>query len=906
MLVRHDGEPRIIINRSDYWGIPTVDLVAPPRRLFADGAQAPELYHSSVDEARVERLAVPAALLTTDAGQPWLTRSAHALTLLRTAFLLGEDPQSRLTSRTAATLAHQVSLVHHVLRTPDLTRVLIADEVGLGKTIEAGLVVQGLLEQQPGLRILYLAPARLVRNVAREFREKLGLSFRTWAADRMATADLGSDQLIVASIHRAVIPQHREAFVSAQQWDVLIVDEAHHLTAVGVGGQDSNRHYQLVRNLIESMASDARVLLLSGTPHQGNRLRFENLIRLIEGEADPAGAGLQRVIFRTKEDVRDWNGAPLFPPRQVNSPRVVSLGDKYRQWYEAIGELYNTSSGPAATQRASAWAKGQALQWAASSVHAGVGFLVRMAIRRLDWGLENGSFTAALRALRPYRFGPEDEPLPLLLERIRKEVDRQQNVADVDDLEEDAEERWQPDGEYLENLLDEGVQLLATGIGDQKWEPLLELLRAAEGEKVVMFAQPVESVAALSQFLVERTGEHPAIIVGGQSDDDRDKQIQSFWRSDGPRLLVSSRAGGEGINLQVARRLIHLDVPWNPMEMEQRVGRVHRFGSRSTIVVDTVVVEGTREVDAYRVARDKLRVACGDLANDTDRFEALFARVMSLVPPDEFEGLVGGDGAMALDADRLGQLVEQGLERWRQFHAEFSSQQQAIRAVPPGSASWGDLADFARDAFGAQPEEGYSIPGFVNGDSRSTDTPVRALRISDQVFICDDTGGFVATDASGKPAPLLGLNTPLVNAEIRRIWNTIGTSGAAWLRVPDAATAAQLRETIPHTDRVIVTAYVRQDLRLSGATALEQGVSLRVFASADGVEFQPVRPESAGRLVRLLTSCTRQKSPDIGSIRPVDDTPLLRSVATPTRDDISAGVRWAVWPVFAAVVDLTP
>jgi len=82
--------------------------------------------------------------------------------------------------------------------------------------------------------------------------------------------------------------------------------------------------------------------------------------------------------------------------------------------------------------------------------------------------------------------------------------------------------------------------------------------------------------------------------------------MNAFWRDDGPQFLVSSRAGGEGLNLQVARRLVHVAVPWNPMELEQRVGRVHRFKSRRTIIVDTIVVKDSREVDCYRIAREKL------------------------------------------------------------------------------------------------------------------------------------------------------------------------------------------------------------------------------------------------------------------------------------------------------------
>ena len=114
---------------------------------------------------------------------------------------MAEDPQRRLDARQVNTLAHQVSLVRHVLDKPALKRVLIADEVGLGKTVEVGLLIQELLATNPRLRVLYLAPARLVRNVRREFA-RLELPFRQWtASDRDARLE---DQLVVASIHKAV------------------------------------------------------------------------------------------------------------------------------------------------------------------------------------------------------------------------------------------------------------------------------------------------------------------------------------------------------------------------------------------------------------------------------------------------------------------------------------------------------------------------------------------------------------------------------------------------------------------------------------------------------------------------------------------------------------------------------
>ena len=165
-----------------------------------------------------------------------------------------------------------------------------------------------------------------------------------------------------------------------------------------------------------------------------------------------------------------------------------------------------------------------------------------------------------------------------------------------------AEARWRPDPSLLGEVLRRGAGLKRARGDAAKWRAMAELLRAAGSEKVVLFCQPVETVAVVAREIEVEFGERPAIIIGGQTDPERDEQVARFRDRRGARFLVSSRAGGEGINLQVARRLLHLDVPWNPMDLEQRVGRVHRFGARRTIVVDTLVVAGTRETDAYRIA----------------------------------------------------------------------------------------------------------------------------------------------------------------------------------------------------------------------------------------------------------------------------------------------------------------
>ena len=226
---------------------------------------------------------------------------------------------------------------------------------------------------------------------------------------------------------------------------------------------------------------------------------------------------------------------------------------------------------------------------------------------------------------------------------------------------------WKPDANTLARLLNQGVDLIHSPAASAKWDALARIIAEAGHEKIVLFAQPVETVSVVAAFLEQRYRQTPAIIIGNQSDDERRAQVASFQAQNGPQFLVSSRAGGEGLNMQSARRLVHLDVPWNPMELEQRVGRIHRFGSRQTIIVETLVVKGSREVDMYRIARERLGLIASQL--DPEQFETLFGRVMSLVPPAELEQIVGNAGVnpSQTTSDQIGQLVSEGYKNWQKF-----------------------------------------------------------------------------------------------------------------------------------------------------------------------------------------------------------------------------------------------
>lgn len=902
-----DGPPYplgLLRQHSDF-GITELDLVEPPLRLRAGQGPTVPVRHA-IDANRVVEAPRPVDLLMgPPEGETTMSVSRRTLAQLFAWFLVAEDPQRRLDARPVSTLAHQASVVRHILGQPNLSSVLLADEVGLGKTVEAGLIIKELLEATPTLRVLYLAPAGLVRNVYDELK-RLALPFRVWIPGGDARL---TDPLVLASIHRAVHPAHYDAFTAQADWDLIVVDECHHLSDWGKGGGKPTQKYRLVDTLRSRLGPSARLLLMSGTPHQGHPDRFENLLKLLQRGNEPREAIAGRVIYRTKEDVRDWDGRPLFPKREVRPALVVDLGQEYKQWLERIHWTFELpridDDVGQAKRRALNWRASQALQWATSSIEAGLGFLARQAIRA-GWSLGTEPLREVLAALRPYRNGSADEPVDTLFIRIAEELGRQVSEGDLDDIEtvDDEEDalRWRPDTAALAAVLRNGLQLLATQ-RTAKWDLLRDQVLTNVGhEKVVLFAQPIETVAALANYLERLDGRRPALIIGGQTPEERSAQVSLFRDPSGPRFLVSSRAGGEGLNLQVARILVHVDVPWNPMELEQRVGRVHRFMSKRTIQVHTMVVKDSREVDMYDVARKKLHSVAQTMA--PEKFEELFARVMSLVPPEEISEVLGREPLGPLstrDEIALSMLVTEGYKRWENFHREFSVAELQVRAVAAGEARWCDVERFATTYAGAQAAEGFSALRFRFEGTEVVEESEGAavLQIGDQAYACGDYGATPVIAPNGSRAQQLGLNVPVLAEVLRSLALPSTVTGPVHLRSPDGSFGHEFRG-----GQLGVLFFGKQVLAVEGGGYRELGLELQMFLiRQSGPPVEVTGGERAELLRALVSNSTLRRDPSASPdlVKAMSDAyeHLARSLRTPS----SSTRRHVVYPLAALIVE---
>jgi superfamily II DNA or RNA helicase len=754
VVVRETGEWRAV-SAEVAFGYPQYTTVSLPARLFGDvpAEDRPDLVRALQPQFDFESVESPLQLLAKRQGQALPADiSRQTLHRLEAAWLLAEDRLGLLDLQQFEPLPHQLSLVEHVVATPHLRRVLIADEVGLGKTIESALIVQRLSRERrtEPLRVLYLTEARLVDNVALEF-QRVGLSVRRWAVNAQeASLDPDEDDgIVVASFHRAVAnEQHFSRLEASGPWDLLVIDEAHHLTDWSDDGGDPQRRMKLARSLLKyRMRPAGRLVLLTGTPHQGHSGRFRNVLKLLDEELEDAGKATGRVIYRIKEDIRGWNDEPLFPARNVPPPTVVDVPADYKRWMESVSGFL--SSG---TSRAHSWRRTQALQWCASSPEAGLGYLVRMALRS---GLRVKSYAplrAALEALRPYRGGPVNES-PEALETSL--------VAGEEEAESQAF-----DGTQLGRVIELGLSLVKNDAVGTKIQAIVGWLRAAPTEKFVVFAQPVDTVYLLHRRLEQELGKGAvALIVGGQSGAARDAEISRFRRNTRCRILVSSRSGGEGINLQVSRNLVHFDVPWNPMELEQRVGRVHRYGSLQTVNVYTLVLSDSREERVLSRCRAVLASVVRDL--DQSRFELLFARTMSMIPTEELEELMVGENLGPLQPNegaRLDHLVQAGMNGWRAADQAFRDLSLKLPQIRRGPISDDDLASF----LGRTP--GFTL--VAGAHVRPEGTPVATIfKLADGTLVTTGRGAAEPAERGGtdtvSPPQQVGLNSTIVLQAVR-------------------------------------------------------------------------------------------------------------------------------------------
>ncbi len=583
----------------------------------------------------------------------WLCWKAHALPLM--------DNASALTSAKVDLLPHQVVLTHRVA-TASPRRFLIADEVGLGKTIETALILRELISRGELKRALMIVPAGLVNNWHRELNEVFNLNFEVFGSegdvtDRKSNA-FEKHNFLIASVDTLKLKARMARLKAAPPWDLVVFDEAHHLTASRQGGKVKKTLNYRLAEMLKQHTRD--MVLLSATPHQGDHFRFWMLVQLLDStlfstadEMVEHRHRLNSVIFRrTKADACLPDGSTLFARRQVHT-EAFEMSAAERAFYEAL--VAYLQEGFALAKRRGK--KGQGLAFvmtifqkiAASSFAAVRRTLTRRLIAltvqeglmhdaNLDIEQRNAALDEARNLIREsYALGDgrlANAEADKILADYKAKILRQQD----DNLPEGADEFTSETG--ASEAEDAAIASVAVALPEERrlirelladFPPVLEtkvekLMGALEvlwkenpEERMVVFATYLGSVEMLGAAIQERFPSKGVTVLKGGDHGAKVAAERRFKSHDGPRVLISTAAGREGINLQHARVLFNFDLPWNPMDLEQRIGRIHRYGQRHTAQVYNLVLSDTIEGSIFLLLEEKLTAIARTLGKVDER-----------------------------------------------------------------------------------------------------------------------------------------------------------------------------------------------------------------------------------------------------------------------------------------------
>jgi SNF2 family DNA or RNA helicase len=618
---RH-ASPCRVVDRQDIWGVIAYRVWLPARDALVRAAPA-DLVPLATVRPSLEQILYAAA-------------SAKLLDALEDNLLLAPIQSS------VVPLPHQLYALNRAMSQHRI-RYLLGDEVGLGKTIEAGLILRELKLRGMAKRVLVVAPKGLVRQWQAEmrlhFEEKLQfVDPAELAAFRQWRGDANSDEENLWRLHDQVICSlgsvkpiegrkgwsleqlnnyNRERFADliSASWDLVIIDESHRMG----GSTDQVARYKLGAALAEAASY---LLLLSATPHQGKTDQFLRLMQLIDRDSFPDEGSVSRdrvrpfVIRTEKRNAIDAEGQPLFKPRVTRLQAVAwqARHGAQQRLYEAVTDYVRHGYN-------------QAL--AAKQRH--IGFLMILMQRLVT------SSTAAIRTTLEKRQALLNEPQPQasLLDSTEAdewaEMDGQSQV-DIAVQTSGWAQRIDQERAEVDLLLNLARETEAQGT-DAKAEALLELIYKLQQEendptmKVLIFTEFVPTQAMLAGFLESR-GFSVALLNGSMDLDTRTKAQQAFSRD--VRVLVSTDAGGEGLNLQFCHVIVNFDMPWNPMRIEQRIGRVDRIGQRHVVRAINFVLEDTVEHRVRQVLETKLEVIAQEFGVDkaSDVMDSVEAEAM--------------------------------------------------------------------------------------------------------------------------------------------------------------------------------------------------------------------------------------------------------------------------------------
>jgi superfamily II DNA or RNA helicase len=555
---------------------------------------------------------------------------------------------------------YQLACVNQVMESLR-QRALIADDVGLGKTIEAGLILKELQARNRAESVLFVVPAHLqkkwVRDMDRFFDLDLTVADRAWVeGERRRLGDAaniwGQDgiQLITSMAflrQDEFQPALEEAF-----WDVAVIDEAH---KAAQRGTDQNVTAQMAERVAHNSES---LLLLSATPHDGKGEGFRSLISyldplLVAEDQELSRETVEQVMIRRgKQTIYDDNGERIFPNREVKTMQV-SMTPAEEQLYdgvtEYVQEVYNRS------EQLNEPAVGFAMALMQKRLVSSVGAIRETLRRRLQGLLEEGGADRDL----------SEEAEAYLDGQDLEEADQQAAEQELETLTVvKGDDALRAEIETLQDLVSQAESIPVDTKAQQVKRYIQQLLEENPQEKLLLFTEYRDTLDYLLEEVSDQPWADEILTIHGDVDKDERQQIENQFNHGEPRLLFATDAASEGIDLQHSCHImVNYELPWNPNRLEQRIGRIHRYGQDKEVKVWNFQFEGTREGEIFELLQEKvenIRSKVGSTADvlgmldDIEIDDLIMRSVRNEEPPE----------ATAAELEELMEEREQTLLEW--------------------------------------------------------------------------------------------------------------------------------------------------------------------------------------------------------------------------------------------------
>ena len=490
-------------------------------------------------------------------------------------------------------LPHQIQSIYHITGQYDDIRFLLADEPGAGKTAVASSIIREMQLQGRADRTLIVVPAHLKYQWKAELKRFAGLKgyiVEGGSVDQSNPWPIDEHDILITSIDYARGEKNLPA-LTRMEFDLAVVDEAHHMNS---SGKNVSKRYRVGEALSHI---SKHILFLTATPHRGKPENFQRLLKLLNPELFPDGLSPEEVAVRKepmflrhlKTEMTDMEGRPIFPERSVRSLKYEMSGPE--------NDMYRMVSNYVRIQHQRLVRQGERLapfvllliqKRMASSTYALQKTLERRRDKLKDY-LERGVFPSPVLEYVEADDGyDEDDP------EHEKRDDELSGISASRTPEELRAEITE-----LDDLVDAADQA-ATTKPDRKLEKLLGIVKNLGDGKLLVFSEYLDTI----QYLERNIGEQVCRIDGKMKQQQRDVAVQEF--RDTYRIMLATDAAREGMNMQFCNTMVNYDLPWSPIVLEQRMGRLHRYGQKKDVMIHNMIANNTIEGNVLERLSDKI------------------------------------------------------------------------------------------------------------------------------------------------------------------------------------------------------------------------------------------------------------------------------------------------------------